>query len=309
MCYIDSKSRNRHVTRVRGNWRPFARPTFCQRAAFTLVELLVVIGIIAVLIGILLPVLNKARVAAQQSVCASNLRQVAQAMIGYHVENRGRGNPLMSQSGIEGGVPMIRTWYNKQLGLGPSARFSREGFLQKWLGASNKLYQCPPMIALDLPPYQPGYLSTSYGSNKALSTTAVSDLAKARRSSETLMLADSLTVLPTQITEYSPFVSPPVGAYAGTASYQFVGRHGRQGNVVFFDAHVEGVIPVLPQQSAIATGVVSADNYLKLKALNMGLCVPRANDIGRLTDPATLATHLKDTNASYWFWVDKNAGQ
>ena len=60
-----------------------------KRQGFTLVELLVVIGIIALFISVLMPALSKLREQANRVVCALNVRQFATVMIMYANDNKG----------------------------------------------------------------------------------------------------------------------------------------------------------------------------------------------------------------------------
>src|SRR5439155_6136690 len=84
------------VTRFEVHMGKSSSPGGRRSAGFTLVELLVVIGIIAVLISILLPALNKARKSARTTVCLSNVRQLTLSFTLYIQENKGKYSPYFT---------------------------------------------------------------------------------------------------------------------------------------------------------------------------------------------------------------------
>jgi prepilin-type N-terminal cleavage/methylation domain-containing protein len=80
---------NRSQSNVCTSSKAFGRHEPSKLAGFTLVELLVVIGIIALLISILLPALSKARQSALKAACLSNQKQVLLAILMYAGDNQG----------------------------------------------------------------------------------------------------------------------------------------------------------------------------------------------------------------------------
>lgn len=132
------------------------RHTSCARQAFTLVELLVVIGIIAILIGILLPSLNKAREAANRTACLSNIRQLTAAWMMY--ANDWKGNLVWAETGDATQPPDNRDGWVIETGINTNKPEAiRAGLLWKY-AANPEVYRCPS--SLDRQNYRSYSIST-----------------------------------------------------------------------------------------------------------------------------------------------------
>ena len=217
------------------------------RGAFTLVELLVVIAIVGVLVGILVPAVLGALKVAQQTNCASNLRQIGYAMQLYLKDNGGTFFPLVTPR-ADG-----KEWYfgfesTKSVSLGEGNRIldRTRSKLYPYLHAPESVETCPAVPFSG--PYKPKYKGKgwTYGINYNLSSHQSSaNYAWIRPSdvSRTIVFADAAQVNTFQApaSPQNPMTEDMYYIQAGAPHVQF--RHGGAANVLFADWHVAAAGP------------------------------------------------------------------
>ncbi len=261
------------------NPRPGSLPGYMEgeaRGAFTLVELLVVIGIIAVLIAMLLPALKGASEQSRSVHCLSNLRQMMLATEMYQQSNGGRF-AMATYSIYRAPIRTTYDWdYIRITNTATNEKRIEPGLLW-WASATKKVQQCPSFDRqsqgyLDDPFTGYNYNTSYLGGEQQAATGFIAPPAKlsqVRKPTQTAVFGDGEYSGGANKFMRSPFRSPAelfdFGRYAGTQGF----RHRSATNVAFADGHAETMrqrftATYAPDQSQLTprTGFLSADNSL-----------------------------------------------
>jgi prepilin-type processing-associated H-X9-DG protein len=235
-----------------------------RRAAFTLVELLVVIGVIALLIGILLPALNKARKSANTAKCLSNCHQMFMAFEMYAINNRdylpptSDGTYTLTIPGYATPQSVAVRWWGGAIGsITTGVPYPAASPLASFWGKA-ALDGCPEFKDQETT-IRPGYGRNDYAYNDYLGGRAGTGaltgvkLSTVRRAQNKALLWDSGrygtgggTTVGFGYVDRTPWGYPASGN-PNLSPLQpdpnFQGRHNGNGSVVFCDGHAAETRP------------------------------------------------------------------